>query len=598
MKKSGIAWVVATLLVLATCLSSCGVGNVSNVGKYLNRDYDVTPDRYTEAIELSELKGYEVRELSGGEFLLFTSSDTSIAGETTYSYKVFSMRNGKVIFSTEADEKTLVRVVPVDGAPALTVTRAKVDTSKVSLTSDSALGQLSDLARLITNVLSGDVSLEQALADSTLGAKVKDALDITYTLYDAVGNEVASSKNANDARAFADLVIYDYVSYTVNKTSGKLEKKAEIPEWTLLPANAKVMYNDTYYYVVNGNSHKTQVTVYDHDFNVCTTWMTPEYVDSEGVMTEWGLPDFMVYLLNNGDLLCQYALILPEDADHYDISYSYDGVIFKLDLVSKLISAKNGKEKDLDLDYMVAAVKTNQDLYDKDAEKEDNVFNNKFENIALVYYIENEKLVISNDKADIVLLNNKAKIEKSLKMVDHQVAEWANKVGDDLYEVETLDGGMALIRANGKVVHFFNNAMEVVGGTYLIGKRAVYDMDLEVVYDLVANDAEVEAVMNDVIFIRKPTTDGYQILALRNEAEEVIYTYTEGESGACVIEKENGYYLIVEKNGDHVYYNADGTVIKKTTDSLTKAAGNEEFGILIMKSVDAVSGKASYYAFR
>ena len=589
MKKSRIVWLTAALLVLATCLTSCGV--ISNVGKYLNKNYDLTPDMITEAASIEDLKGYTLIPVEDVEdFLLFTNvgEPDETTGKITTSYKVFGVKEGKVIVDVTSNNKnTFVDIDFLDAS--LVVTKIVID--EKDLEKDLADGKIAaELSAAILALLTDSSKLEEVL-DNKLA---EDYVTVSYTLYDSLGTEVATSDEKNDARDFGDLVIFDYKAYEVDKESGKLVEKMDVPEYMEL-GNC-TFYNDTYFYVFNESSMK--LTVYNRSLEIASVWIAPNYGDDSFDMVAFAT-------LNNGDILFQYTLVQDEDAKKFDYTFVYDGLTVKVDLVTKLISAKTGEAKDLDVNYVIENLYTNEMLYDDELDAEDNVFTDKFDNIATVYYIEDQRLVKTAATKDLVLLSNKGKIQKSLKLVDNQVAELTaiEKVGDDLYMVDTLYGGLTLVKGNGKVVVSLNKYMRVVAGTYLVGERAIYDLELNVVYDLIEKDAEVEKIMSDVIFIKETTKDGYKYVALKADSTETttVYTYDEEETETTFKFADNalfGYYYIKEADGDIVYYNANGDVIIKTTEEMTYETGSYMDGLMIMSSTDAETGKATYYTFK
>lgn len=596
MKKSRIVWLIAALLVLATCLTSCGVSTISNVGKYLNTKYDLTPDMITETDSIDELDGYTlVPDVNSREFRLFTNvgEPNEETGKIVTTSKVFGLKAGDVIVDDiySNNQDTWVEVKFLD--PAFVVSKISVDAK--ALEEAVAEGELTAEVSAAVLALISDPSGLDSIMDNKLAKKY---VTVSYTLYDINGKEVATSDEENDARLFGDLVLFNYKAYEINKETFELTEKMDVPEY--LELNECSNYNDTYYYVnkYDDNHNFKSVTVYDRSFAVVSVWYAPVYTDdSAEVVTR------TPYVLNNGDMLYQYGLVQDEDAKEYDYTYVEDGITLKIDLVTKLISAKNGEEKDLDVNYVLEYVMTNEELYDDTKTEEENYFNDKFDNVAFVYYIEDGRRIVNDATLDLVLLSNKGKIQKSLKLVDDQYASFADKVGDDLYQVNTLAGGMTLVNGKGKVVVSVNKAMQVVAGTYLVGERAIYDLELNKVYDLIEKDAEVEEIMDDVIFIRETTDDGYSIVALKADSTETsaVYSHKDEEDPTDIYFSEEttfGYYVIVAENGDLTYYNAAGDVIIKTTETLTFVAGSKEDGLMIMMSTDPETSKSNYYTFK
>ncbi len=525
MKKGKIFLLVASILVLATVLTSCG-----SVGKILNKKYDVTSDVYKTGAILSELTGYAVTE-SNEEFIVFYSFEGA-----NVSTKVFGMNAGQVI-ATFADTAFTYDIDLCGGLPVFTVTKTEVD------------------------------------LDGTGGI-----LETTHTLYDAKGTAVATTEHdAGFPAMFGDVIVYNYVAYSVGE-DGALTKTCDVPEYLAL--GGCDYYNDDYYYTLGD-----QITVYDHSFNAVSTWTLPEYAyESE------------CFVLNNGDILVQYMYIADEDATKYDISMCEDNVNLKLNLESYIISADNGKAKRVKLDYLVDHVMTNNDLYDADAEKEDNRYNKKFENIAYIIPIVDKKIDTSEANVDIVLMNNKGKAKCSLKLLDGEATGLPRKISDDLYQVSTLTGG-AIVKSSGKLVKAYNNYMRRVGACF-IGEVALYDLELNAIYNLVENDAEVIGSVGDTVYVRAETETGYTVLSFRDGASTTLYTYNESDTAPALsfsIIEGVGYKTVDTASGDHKYYNANGELLATTTYDLVTVSVSEEHGIIVMVSASAET--VTYHVF-
>ncbi len=555
MKRSKIILCVAALLLFAVLLSSCGATKISpikNLSKVLNADYDLAYESYKEGSELSALKGYQpvmhYNENSDSdelyhseEFLIFFKVET----DGNITQKVFSLRSGSVILELKNTKDTFYSVEFVEDEltdedqPVFIVTKTVIDTEAEE-----------------------DVDPE-----------------VTYILYDATAQEVAKSEIASDVEVVADYIIFDYVAYTADK-DGKLTKAFDVPEY--MNVDFIVYYNDVYFY----SGDESGVYVYDTQFNRVSAWFVPEYDDAS-------IYDLDMFILNNGDILVQYMVVLDEDAAKYDITIVKDGETLKLDLVSVLVSAKNGKAKTLELEYVIDNLESNYDLYDED--EDDNVFTDGFENIAYISPIVDGKILKSPADKDVVLMNNKAKITKSLKVVDYQVAEVPTKISDGRYAVSTLDGGMVVIDEKGKVIHSINNFdFSNIVGAYFIGERAIYDMNLEVAYDLAVKNVEVIQVIGDTIFVKKGTDKEYSIISLCDGEEKTVYTYTKDTKKEFKF--ADGMYYLVDEDGNYEYFNEKGESLVKITAEHAVFATSEEYGVVVFKTADILDAK--YYVIK
>ena len=564
MKRSKIILSVAVLLLFAVLLSSCGATKISpvkNLSKVLNADYDLAYESYKEGSEISELKGYapvmrlnEDVDLNDGpeqgemvksdEFLLFFKLDA----DGNSIYKVFSFRSGSVILEVRNTKDTFYDVEFIEDEsgvdqPVFVVTKTVID----------------------------------------IDAKEGEAADpvVTYTLYDATAQALDTSEISSDVKVVADYIMFDYVAYTSDK-DGKLTKAFDIPEY--MDLDLIFYYNDVYFYY----GDKKGIYVYDREFNRVSAWFNPDYGDDSLLEDEIGLNIF-----NNGDILVQYMIVLDEDAAKYDITKVKNDITFKLDLVSTLISVDNGKAKDIELDYIVERVDCNCDLYDED--EEDNEFTQDFENIAYIYPIVNGKVLSSPADRDVVLMNNKAKITKSLKVVDYQVAEVPTKISDGRYAVKTLDGGMVIIDEKGKVLHSVNNfELGDIVGDYFVGERAIYDMDLNVAYDLSVKNVKVVYVIGDTVFIKKGTDKEYSIISLCDGEEKTVYTHTKDTKKE--FEFGNDFYYTIDADGNYEYFNEKGQSLVKITEEHTVFANSSEHGTIVFVTADPLNIK--YYVIK
>ncbi|MBO5415008.1 MAG: hypothetical protein J6A83_00070 [Clostridia bacterium] len=561
MKRKLIA-LLSAILVLCTVLVSCG--SISSVGKVINKDFDLTPELYKTAKDLAELKDYSFYDsLTSEEFALFYKLDIETV---TTTYKVLSLRSGTVVGTFVSDKDTFRSFEFIEDTPAFLVSKAVINTNAIDVLTDDT--KKAELLNIVTKVANGELDI-----DDDVIASLEGYIEMTYTLYDSTGVEVALSSRAKDSRAYADMIIFNGIAYDINEDAGTLVKAVEVPEY--LDINECNAYNDEYFYMVNNN----KLTVYDRSFNHKFTYIAPKHGDDS---VEDGIYNYNI--LNNGDILLQYTLTQDEDAQRYDLSYVEDGVTYKSNLVSKLISVKNGKAKDIKLDYIVASIFTNNALYDNDKSENENIFTDKFDNIAIIYPIEDKKLMVSDADVDMVLMNNNAKAKKSLKMVDNQIASWATKIGDDKYLVRTLDGGATIIKSNGKVLNTMNRALEFCGD-YFVGERAIYNLDLEKAYDLYENDAKVISTTNRAILIKETTESGYEVIKLLDGTSETVFTYTNGDKTAFYSEAYDNFYIIKDSDAQYYYYNELGENILVSKSKLASLAVSHEHTSVLLCSV-------------
>ena len=541
MKKTKLLLLVAALLVFVTMFNACG--SMASVKSFLNEEYDPSNELFTSESAIAELTDYTLTDQSNDNFAIFASETPE-----TISYKVFSFKANAVI-ATLADTASLFTFELFDEVPLLLV--AKVAKPAVPVEDDSS-------------------SVE---------------IDVTYTAYDAQGENLKTFEkykpNAPKLVTF-NSCIFDYAAYTIGN-DGSLSKTVDIPEYVILN-DSFLAFNDDYYYAYDDSA----VYVYDHSFNIVSSYIAPSYYKN-----------LSTSVLNNGDILAQYVYEVDEDERKYDLSFcngEYEIGDGKFNLVSLIITAKNGKAKEVNLDYVVNTCINNYDLnnYYKYME-EDSPYTEDFENIAIISPIVNKKIDGDIKNADLVFMNNKGKALDSLKVLDDQlpVLDSISKIGNDRYIVYTLSGA-SIIDAKGNIIKNMNNDALTLKGNYFESSRAIYDLDLNNIYDLIEKDASVIGFIGNTIFVQAETEKGYEIISFCNGDQKTIHTYDNTVADGLVFELVNGigYVLINTVSNSYEYYNAEGKLILTTTYKLI-AMSSTDSDVVIMKSADA----STYHMF-
>ena len=539
MKKLKITCVIASVLCLVMLCTSCGT-STAKIADYLNPDYVPEELVVKQQTSVSELAGFTLNQ-SNSYFAIFEKTPlASIDGNPTTvpttTYKVFSMVKGSVIATLSAANTTYDFEL-FDGIPLMFVKSVYVDLLNVNSTT------------------------------------------INHVAYDAAGAQIASSKNALAAPyAFADLVIFNYAAYAENEDTGALTKQLEVSEF--LQLDECDYYNENYFYIMD----EEEIIVYDREFNLVSTWSAPSYADAN------------MSVLNDGNVLVQYTYELDSEATKYDFYEYEDGVTTKYELVSLLYNTVKGSVKELDLDFVVAELVSNEYLQ-RDAEEENAYYADKFENLAYICPIVDKQVDYSEDAIDLVLMNNKAKVQKSLKILDDQAVATPEKVDEDLYSIR-LKNGYALVDGKGNLINVLNSSFRFTND-YIIGEAAIYNFDLTKAYDLIANDADVISTMDDTIFVRANTSNGYNIVVLGNGTQKTVYTYDKTRTDVTLAfgsEISNGiYYTYDAKLNTYNYYNVTGTSLITTKSKLEFVGDTSGDKLLLVGMSEQLV--PSYYVF-
>lgn len=534
-KARTLTVVLATVLLLATVFSSCGT--ISSYYDIFDKKmpYGEEASYNTSCIALTELKNYVIDSYTDGdgatvelvneEFaVLVTMTSSGIV-----SHKVLSMRYQKVV-GTFAEKNAVHEIRFVGDSPAFVVKKTVID----------------------PEILFGD-----------------NVVSVSYTLYDAAGTSVVTSDNEKMPYTLADMIIYDYAAYTYDE-NGAITKKCDVPEYLLL--DKCFDWNDTYIYVKDTNNG---YTVYDRDLASVSYWCAPGY----------HMDGCDMYVLDNGDVLVQYKVILDNDAKKFDYVVNDDDYLnLKIDLETFIVDAKSGKAKELkNFDYVIGDVISKASMLrgskDKDADK---YF--KFKNLATLTPIVEKHLDDSPAATDLVKLSNTGKIERSVKFVDYQSAGLPTRIDEDLFTVGLLTGQTAIIKKGGKIVHKLDKYYRIVD-KYIVGDRAIYDFDLNKVYDIRANKGTVIGIVDGTVYINVKTNVGYDVVAFRKGENKSLYSFNaENPSGNVfeLMEYAHCYMLYNSGTGEFAYYNSENEHIANSNVMLSLRHASESYSSYLM----------------
>lgn len=541
-RKTALTVVIAAILLVTMLLSSCG-GSIKHVKSYydvFDQDmaytsgvsYDATyvalPELENYVIDsYADTDGYNV-ELANEEFVVFTTlTETGVI-----SHKVLSMRSQKVV-ATFAEKNAIHEIRLSDGIPGFVVKKTVIDPDI-----DTLLG--------LSNVIS-----------------------VTYSLYDAVGNHVVTTTNKEMPYALADMVIYDYSVYTYDQ-NGVITKKRDIPEYLLL--EDCFYWNDTYLYVAEGcNGY----SVYDRDFRSISHWCAPGY-DMDGCD---------MYVLNNNNVLVQYKVILDNDAEKFDYVINNDDYLnLKIDLATFIVDVKTGEAKELkDFDYVIGGVTSKESMLrgSNDPSLADYF---KFDNLVTLIPIVDQHLDDSHASIELVKFSDKGKIEKSVKFVDYQEASLPSRIDEDLFTVGLLTGQTAIVKADGEIIHKLDKSYRIVD-RYIVGTQAIYNFDLEKVYDIRENMGTVIGIIENTVYINEDKGNGYDIVTFRGGETRTIFSYNIDDPSGNVfqlMEPAHCYMIYNAGSGEFSYYNSEDEHITNSSKMLTLRHASESHMTYLM----------------
>ena len=530
-KDKKIKYFVALLLLLTMMLTFGSCGGEVLAAK----SFDVVLNKDYESQEKIVEDLVEIKELEGYSFSEAKGefmSFTKIENDATISKAVFNTKSKKVVYVGNSTVDVGLDVKLASGVSAFTVVKTQIVE-------------------------------EDGVTD------IKSVCE----LYDATGAYVAqASGEAVLPIAFADTVIFDNVAYSVNAQSGTFSKIADVFE--LIYADGCEDWNEEYFC-----TYGDEINLYNKNFERIYSYTLP----SEAKLISRNM-------FNNGNVILQYGQPLDADAEKYDFSETdeINGVVEKFELHSILINAKNKSEKEIKLDYIIEQVTSGAEQGDE------KIYSDGVENIAYVYPLGDGIIDYSEKSADVVLMNNKGKIEKSLKIVEEQRAALPMSLGNDVYMV-SMFYGYALIDIDGNVLNKIENAEIDVYGNNIIIADAIYTFGMEEVYKL-DEHSEILGYYGKKIVIRQGTDEKYTVFTIEGNAKENLYEYSAGseitvefdffENSAC-------YARCSDMTSEYIYFNADNKNIGGLSLRLKKVASDFGNGITVYKT--EFDGNINYY---
>ncbi len=384
----------------------------------------------------------------------------------------------------------------------------------------------------------------------------------TYSLYDISGQELVSraydfSVGSSDLYALADWTVFENTMYEVNEDTGAYTEYAKIPAHAGI--NARTAYNcfglDEYIcYVVSGNG----ITVYDRNFNIVAVWTVPANADGDNY-----------YPMDNGDILIQYQKELKPDATQYDLYEMTNGLVYKYDLVTEILSVSTQSSKTIEVNGEITG------MLNKHTNYEEFNLNENFENLITVAGIVDGK--ISDAVTDIraYMLGNDGMLTAVAERVDHQIGPDIPYV--DGYRVARTSYGFAILDADGKIVRQVSTMADIqMVGEYFIDDYGIYDLTLNLVYDLTKAYSYIYATEGNTVFVYEGedgSQERYSIIAFCGGSKTTVYTYdvedTENNQRLVINQDGSGVYAIVNQlTGEYTYYNTDGVKLLTVTDRI------------------------------
>ncbi len=388
----------------------------------------------------------------------------------------------------------------------------------------------------------------------------------TTVIYDDAGNKVAEADEAISKSSIAvsyDLFQFDTAIYRVGDEGVETVKEANpfnmtLPSFDFYNGELYITYDYEMDYETTPMGlyfvSEAEATVYDADLTLLLDWEPGRALN--------GTAPFNVYLgvLNNGTLFYQYTEVLPELETEYD--FVQNGV--KYDLVTILVDPESGKEKDIDVDYVMA----DDDLYALDdymmgseTMREYEGIHNSYDNIAVIYYIEDGKIYDGANSARWVALSNKGKIKGELFSDLPNIGDgMLNATANDMYYYTDTTGTRVLINKEGDKVAEIHNyySLDISSNeNFYVYDGVIYDKTFTEVFDFGEDDYTLTRVLNYGVLLEKEGA----LYIYENATDGVSKIYGKDEGKTLVSGGASNYYAIFNSKateGAYTYYNAKG----------------------------------------
>lgn len=523
MKKIRIISLLLVVLMLALALASCG--GYQKLSNIYSGDYIDYSPAYAAAKELSAVAGATFIDLEG-DIALFSKLDG-----TTITYTVLNVKTETVV-GTYTSTENVVTTVKLEDA---------INT----------------------------VFYKVSAVDSTNADKK------TYStkLYTMAGAEfAASTKEDVRYQAIADLVLLDEKVYR-GEEDGSFSEAFDRPAYAgYLP---DVVATDGEYYYAGGTS---AVYTYDKELNLLAVIRTPSYAAAPL------LPDVegSFFLLGDGNVMMQYVVALPKDAEDFDIVNNG----MKYDLHVVIVNAKNGNEKEIDSDYYFCYAESYV-VYENgwsvaDAEKR----SKKIDVEAWGMKIVDQQISTDDDDGVELALSTSGKVEGTLEENIEGQDGSATRINADYFTIRTKDGKKKLVDMNGDVIADVSN-VEYLLENMIVCEDVIYDYNLNEVYNL--KDNEMTLFGKDYVY-------GGSVVLLQDK-DGKIYLYTgptdSGSAAAPQLIADNdktkvyyygsdlGFYVVDTTNATvtYTYYNNAGVAVLTVNEDLQYVSGGNDFSI-------------------
>ena len=322
--------------------------------------------------------------------------------------------------------------------------------------------------------------------------------------------------------------------------------------------SASVLYKERYYFISD-----LLVFVFDENGTLLYEYHLPSYAQNANI-----------YVLQSGNVFVQYTYKTFED-EEYDFVWNSE----KHKIVSILAEVEKGRETFPRLSFLVTDLRndfTDEDFYER--------YTEKVSNMALVIHIDNKRIDANMPAHYTVLSNALLELYSLFDVVTG--AESITRISYDRYLVVTAAGGI-LVAGDGTHIGQVNN-YRCITEKFILTSGAIYDHDLNVLMDLIAEDYTYYASVGDNIVLSR--VDGETVGLYLFSGGTPVYLANALDFYLCF----EGYAIKSEEG--YVYYDENGNLLLTVAGEIvwiyekTEKALCTRVGYLI-----AQDGKVNYY---
>ena len=556
MKKRILA-LVALMLCIVTVLASCATSKKFKkiVGDAAYEDENPT----LAAAKALTLKGE--LENAKGDLVVFELENEE---ENTITYTVYNLALDTVVYTVTDSQK---------------VEKTETEETTTEIEIELRYNEMTEASWFKVAMVTTVRTIRTA----------EESVSVVYSLRNAKGGAFAgcTTKDEKTVRfeESLDLILFENAAYRIAK-DGSIDKAFDVNAFAAFPA---VYYKQGNYYY--GATSNYAICVYDAELNLVAHTQFPSYVNAS---------DIGCFFLNDGNVLIQYTETLGQFEEEYD--YSANG--YRHNLCSFLLDVEKNKTKKLDLDYKIVRL-------DNQSEYDNWLYSEKIENVAWIHEIEDQKLDEAYSAKKMVSMSNKGKVKREITgIIPNQAPEDLKCVAPDRWVATDLAGNKFLLNGNGEIIGNVNGLdLENLNAFYLLMNGKIYDWDLNLQYDLTANEVEISAEMNHGVLMAKKNGETF---FYANGVVRTLINEDEAKDKMCKVILADGaasdvlFIISVEaKDGkvtDYIYNDLGNVVtsVKKDdvifnpTNMLAFTADSNKAVLVCAKNAQ---GKTAYYRF-